>query len=123
MASTSTTAQDMPRRTRVLGLPVHAIDAPGVLDLAERAVADGRRLRIAVTNANKCFLAMRDPELRAFLEQAELVVPETAVVWGARVLGRPGVRPVWGVALASQLLERANRCGWSVHLLGGRPEV
>ena len=123
MASTFTTAQDMPRRTRVLGLPVHAIDAHGVLGLAERAVAEGRRLRIAVTNANKCFLALRDPELRAFLERAELVVPETAVVWGARVLGRAGVSPVWGVALAGQLLERANRGGWSVHLLGGRPEV
>jgi N-acetylglucosaminyldiphosphoundecaprenol N-acetyl-beta-D-mannosaminyltransferase len=123
MASTSTTAQGLPRRTRVLGLPVHPIDAAGVLDLAERAVREGRRLRIAVTNANKCYLALRDPGLRAFLEQAELVVPETAVVWGARVLGRVGVSPVWGVALAAQLLERANHGGWSVFLLGAKPEV
>jgi len=45
------------------------------------------------------------------------------VVWGARVLGRPGVSPVWGVALAAQLLERADREGWSVYLLGARSDV
>jgi N-acetylglucosaminyldiphosphoundecaprenol N-acetyl-beta-D-mannosaminyltransferase len=102
---------------------VHAVDGAEVLALAERAIPDGRRLRIAVTNANKCFLAARDAELRAFLEAAELVVPETAVVWGARVLGKRGVRPVWGVVLAGQLLALAHLRGWTVYLLGARTEV
>lgn len=108
---------------RVLGLPVHAVDLEGVERLAAGAIAEGRRLRIAVTNANKCFLAKRDPALRDFLEQAELVVPETAVVWAARVLGRAGVSPVWGVVLAARLLAQADRLGWSVYLLGARDEV
>lgn len=107
----------------MLGLPVHAVDAETVLDLAGQAVAHGTRLRIAVTNANKCFLAGRDPRLRAFLEQAELVVPETAVVWGARALGRDGISPVWGVELAVRLLAGADRFGWSVYLLGARADV
>lgn len=123
MASISTPSFQLPPRTRVLGLPVHAVRSEDVVELASHAVRERRRLRIAVTNANKCYLAARDPELRAFLEQAELVVPETAVVWGARVLGRPGVSPVWGVALAAQLLERADREGWSVYLLGARSDV
>jgi N-acetylglucosaminyldiphosphoundecaprenol N-acetyl-beta-D-mannosaminyltransferase len=107
----------------VLGLPVHPIDLDGVVRLAASAVAEGRRLRIAVTNANKCWLASRDPALKAFLESADLVVPETAVVWGARVLGRRGVAPVWGIALASRLLEQAERLGWSVYLVGARAEA
>lgn len=110
-------------RIRVLGLPVHPIDLEGVEQLAVGAVAQGRRLRIAVTNANKCFLARRDPALRAFLEEAELVVPETAVVWGARMLGRQGVEAVWGVVLAARLLAQADRHGWSVFLLGARAEI
>jgi N-acetylglucosaminyldiphosphoundecaprenol N-acetyl-beta-D-mannosaminyltransferase len=122
MASTSSNRQLAPR-TRVLGLPVNAVDVGTVLALAERAVAEERRLRIAITNANKCYLARRDPDLRAFLEVAELVVPETAVVWGARVLGRSGVNPVWGVALAGALLTLADRRGWRVFLLGARAEV
>jgi N-acetylglucosaminyldiphosphoundecaprenol N-acetyl-beta-D-mannosaminyltransferase len=114
---------DLPRATRVLGLPVHPVDLEDVEALAVRAVAEGRRLRIAVTNANKCFLARRDPALRAFLEEAELVGPETAVVWGARMLGRTGVEPVWGVVLAARLLAQADRLGWSVYLLGASAEV
>jgi N-acetylglucosaminyldiphosphoundecaprenol N-acetyl-beta-D-mannosaminyltransferase len=112
-----------PGSTTVLGLPVHPIDLEGVVRLAGHAVADGRRLRIAVTNANKCYLAARDPSLRAFLESADLVVPETAVVWGARVLGRRGVEPVWGVVLAERLLAEADRLGWSVFMLGARADV
>lgn len=123
MASSASSVSRAPTRTRVAGSPVDAVDLEEVLARCEHALAEGRRLRIAVTNANKCWLAARDPELRAFLDAAELVVPETAVVWGARVLGRPGVRPVWGVALTAELLGRADRHGWSVFLLGARAEV
>ena len=113
----------IPGSTTILGLPVHPIDLEGVARLAARAIAERSRLRIAVTNANKCYLAARDPELRAFLETADLVVPETAVVWGARVLGRRGVEPVWGIVLAGRLLAEANEHGWSVYLVGGRAEI
>jgi N-acetylglucosaminyldiphosphoundecaprenol N-acetyl-beta-D-mannosaminyltransferase len=74
-------------------------------------------------NHNKCWLAYRDPELRGFLEEAELVVAESSVVWGARMLGHPEVRAAWGVALMERLLARAHREGWSVYLLGARPDV
>jgi N-acetylglucosaminyldiphosphoundecaprenol N-acetyl-beta-D-mannosaminyltransferase len=124
MASLPTTSPlVIPGSTTVLGLPVHPIDLARAVQIGVRAVAEGRRLRIAVTNANKCYLAARDPELRAFLEGADLVVPETAVVWGARVLGREGVAPVWGVVLAGELLAQADRLGWSVYLVGARAEI
>jgi N-acetylglucosaminyldiphosphoundecaprenol N-acetyl-beta-D-mannosaminyltransferase len=113
----------IPGSTTILGLPVHPIDLEGVVRLGVQAIADGTRLRIAVTNANKCYLAARDPELRAYLQAAELVVPETAVVWGARVLGRRGIEPVWGIVLAGRLLAEADRRGWSVYLVGARAEV
>jgi N-acetylglucosaminyldiphosphoundecaprenol N-acetyl-beta-D-mannosaminyltransferase len=119
----STSSLVIPGSTTVLGLPVHQVDLDGVVQLAARCVAEGRRLRIAVTNANKCYLAARDPALKAFLENADLVVPETAVVWGARVLGRQGIAPVWGVTLAGRLLVEAERLGWSVYLVGARAEV
>lgn len=117
------TTSDEPARTRVLGLPVHAVDLPGAVDVVRRAVKRGRRTRIAVTNANKCWLAAGDADVRALMEAAELVVAETAVVWAARVLGRSGVRPAWGVALMARLLEEAAREGWSVYLLGATEDV
>src|SRR5690349_3188097 len=113
----------IPGPTRILGLPLHPIDLDGAVRLAAQSIAVRTRLRVAVTNANKCYLAARDPELRAFLETADLVVPETSVVWGARVLGRAGVEAVWGIVLAGRLLAQADRHGWSVYLVGGRAEV
>ncbi|HSG48908.1 MAG TPA: hypothetical protein VLA43_13900, partial [Longimicrobiales bacterium] len=82
----------LPRRVRVLGLPVSATDEHEVVRLASEAVATGRTLRIAVTNHNKCWLGRRDGVVRAFLEDAEVVGAETSVVWAARTLGRTGVR-------------------------------
>jgi N-acetylglucosaminyldiphosphoundecaprenol N-acetyl-beta-D-mannosaminyltransferase len=110
-------------RPRILGLPVDGLDLDAVVARADECVAQGTPLRIAVLNHNKCWLACRDPALRRFLEDAELVVAESSVVWGARVLGRPEVRPAWGVALMDRLLARAHQGGWSVYLLGARPEV
>lgn len=110
-------------RTRVLGLPVDRVTEAQVVQRVDDAIRARRPFRIGVLNANKCWLAADDPELRAFLEACELVVPETAVVWGGRWLGRRGLREVWGVVLMRTLLHEAARRGWSVYLLGAHESV
>lgn len=116
-------APSAPRRHRVLGLPVHAVDLAAAEERAAAAVTRGAPFRIAVTNHNKCFLAVRDPELRAFLEEADLVVAESSAAWACRLLGRNGVGSAWGSVLMERLLERADRERWSVYLLGAGPDV
>lgn len=113
----------LPARVRVLGLPVSATVEDDVVALAAEAVALRRTLRIAVTNHNKCWLGRRDPAVRAFLEEAEVVGAETSVVWAARALGLEGVGAAPGVALMGRLLERAHEGRWSVYLLGAREDV
>lgn len=88
-----------------------------------RSVRQGRPLRIVVLNHNKCWLARRDLPLRAFLEEAELVVAESSAAWAARRLSLPGVGEAWGVALMGRLLEQADADGWSVYFLGAAPDV
>lgn len=121
--SPATTPLVLPRRVRVLGLPVSATREDDVVTLAAAAVAAGRTLRIAVTNHNKCWLGHRDAAVRAFLESAEVVGAETSVVWAARLLGREGVGAAPGVVLMGRLLERAHEGRWSVYLLGARERV
>ncbi len=112
-----------PPRTRVLGMPVDGVTLDDAVEIVDRAVRDRRPLRIAVLNANKCWLATRDSTLRDFIRSADLVVPETAVVWAARALGRRTLSAVWGIVLTRRLLREAARRGWSVYLLGAREEV
>lgn len=113
----------LPPRVRVLGLPVSATGEDDVVALAAAAVAAGRTLRIGVTNHNKCWLGHRDPAVRSFLEDADVVGAETSVVWAARALGREGVGAAPGVVLMGRLLERAHEARWSVYLLGARERV
>ncbi len=112
-----------PVRQRVLGLPVDAVTMEGTIAAVAAAIAEGRRYRVLVTNANKAWLASRDERLRNALEAAELVIPEFATVWAAARLGRAGIRQVGGITLMKQLLPEAAGRGWRCYFLGARPAV
>ncbi len=120
MAPTSTA---VPVRERILGLPVDAITMEGTVAAVAAAIAEERRCRILVTNANKAWLASRDGRLRSALEAAELVIPEYATVWAAGLLGRTGIVQVGGITLMKRLLPEAAAQGWSCYFLGARPAV
>jgi N-acetylglucosaminyldiphosphoundecaprenol N-acetyl-beta-D-mannosaminyltransferase len=112
-----------PRRVRILDLPVDRLTMDEAVAWTASAIRADRLHRVVVTNAHKAWLAHRDERLRAVLESAELVIPEYATVWAARRAGIPGVHQVGGLTLAARLLREAPVCGWSVYLLGARPEV
>ncbi len=104
-------------------MPVDALSLEECVREVGAAIREDRRCRILVTNANKSWLAARDPRLRRILEEAELVIPEWATVWAAGVLGVPGLHFYGGYLLMVRLLAEAERRGWSCYLLGARPEV
>lgn len=100
-----------------------ALDMAGAVREVRGALAGGKRCRILVVNANKAWLARRDERLRGILEGAELVIPEWAMVWAAARLGLEGIHHIGGITLMVRLLEEAEAEGWTVYLLGARPEV
>jgi N-acetylglucosaminyldiphosphoundecaprenol N-acetyl-beta-D-mannosaminyltransferase len=93
-----------------------------VATVGER-IAAGRLQRVVVTNANKAWLAARNPELRAIVESADLIIPEYAIAWGARRLRMHGIYHVGGLTLMRRLLIEAPARGWTIYLLGGRAAV
>ncbi len=113
----------MPARYDFLGCPVDAIDLPGMLDWTRRTIAEGRPRRIMVVNANKLYLMARNPEVRAIVTSSDLIIPEWAVVWGARRLGNRALVHTGGLIYAQQLLPYAATEGLRPFFLGGRPEV
>lgn len=110
-------------RLQIAGVPLDQIDTEGVVAELVRCFEEGERCRILVVNANKAWLAARDRRLYQILERAELVISEWAMVWAAERLGLEGVHHVGGITLMVRLLEEAEARGWSVYLLGARPEV
>ncbi len=93
------------------------------VDWVENA-AHGSGLRhIAVLNANKMWLADKDPNLRAIIQRAELVIPEYAVVWGCRILSNPVRGHIGGIMLLKSLLPRLEASRIPVYFLGARDNI
>jgi N-acetylglucosaminyldiphosphoundecaprenol N-acetyl-beta-D-mannosaminyltransferase len=116
----------------ILGVPVAVLDARSALAevarLAERAGPHGphpaRPARVVYVNAHTLNLAARDPEYRAVLGRAHLVLNDGAgVALAARLHGRRFPANLNGTDFNPRVLELAAARGWRVFFLGGRPGV
>jgi N-acetylglucosaminyldiphosphoundecaprenol N-acetyl-beta-D-mannosaminyltransferase len=108
----------------LFGMPVHPLTMTQVLDRSRDALTARTRLMIGVVNAAKMTALRSDLRLRDSLLDCDLVVADgQSVVWASRLLRRPLPERVAGIDLFERLLDEASRDGWSVYLLGARPEV
>jgi N-acetylglucosaminyldiphosphoundecaprenol N-acetyl-beta-D-mannosaminyltransferase len=110
-------------RVQFLGAPVDAVTLPDILDWIAAAARARQPRWIAVVNANKYYLMARDPALHALVCGADLVLPEWAVVWGARQLGLPALTHSGGLLVTRAFLPFAEQTGLRPFFLGARPEV
>jgi N-acetylglucosaminyldiphosphoundecaprenol N-acetyl-beta-D-mannosaminyltransferase len=107
-----------------LGVSVHALTMDQVVSIANDAIADRRRLLVGVVNAAKVVNMQRQPLLQQSVTDCDLVLADgMAVVWAARLLGRPLPERIAGIDLMEQLLAAAQTHGHRVYLLGATEEV
>jgi N-acetylglucosaminyldiphosphoundecaprenol N-acetyl-beta-D-mannosaminyltransferase len=107
----------------VLGAPVHLL--PDYSGWLLQRLADGQGSHVITLNAEMVMQSRCTPELRAVLEQADLVVPDGAgivlhfLLHGKQVQRRPGIE------LAESLLQAAARPEHSLNVFcyGGKPGV
>lgn len=110
-------------RVVIAGVPADAVSMAEAVERIDAAATGDRPYRVLVTNANKAWLAARDPGLWEVLDAAELAVPEWAMAWAARRLGLVGVHHVGGITLMERVLDAAEANGRSVYLLGAAHDV
>lgn len=111
-------------RERLFGLEVDALTADGVVAAVRRLVRSGGQHHYLNVNAAKIVQIDRNPWMRSVVDRASLVVADgMAVVWAARLLGRPLPARVAGIDMMDRLLATAVDEGWRVYLLGARPDV
>lgn len=123
VAESTLRADPAPVRVNFLGCPVDRVTIPQILERMAAARAGGPSCHTLVVNANKLHLMEQNPRLREIVYGADLVIPEWAVVWGARQLGLLPLYHSGGMLVAKALLPFAAARGLRLYLLGAQPAV
>lgn len=109
-------------RNFFLGYPVDNLNTEEALLWIRSSIKTPKTKIIAVTNANKLWQAYRDAALSRFLRNTDLILPEYAVVWGARRMGI-FLTHVGGIMLLKAFLPFAEKEQIRPYFLGAKPEV
>jgi len=118
-----TAPRTLPAKSRLLGYPVDSLDIDEAVCRVGAFIKTGGFHHVAAINANKLWLAERCPDLRKILWNAELVIPEYAVVWACRTLRKPLKGHVGGVMLLKALMPYLEKERIPVFFLGAKAAV
>lgn len=113
-------------RIRILGGEVDVITPGEMLRLVDLLASSGGSAVVANHNSHSLYLQRRDPALRQFFDDADLIQIDSTpmIAWG-RLLGMPVSRSNRSTYLdwRSEFWSLANERRWRVFYLGGAPGV
>jgi N-acetylglucosaminyldiphosphoundecaprenol N-acetyl-beta-D-mannosaminyltransferase len=109
----------------VLGVRVHAVQIPGVIDQMQAWIAERRGSHyIAVTGMHGVTEAQHNSRFKQALAQADLVVADgMPVIWLGRRKGHRLPRRVYGPELLEQFWDRTAHRGYRHFFYGGSPGI
>ena len=113
----------MSDRTTFLGCPVDRVTTADAVRWIETAIGERKPRQIAVVNANKLYWMARHERLRDIVVNSALVVPEWAIVWGARRLNLPPVPHSGGILILRDFIPVAAEGNHRVYFFGATQEV
>jgi len=110
------------RRIQLRGIAIDSLTEADCVAHLMSELAEGRGGWVITPNLDHLRRAGHDPEFRAMLTEADLVVADgMPLVWASRLQGTPLPERVAGSSLVWSLAEAAARAGRSLYLLGGDP--
>jgi N-acetylglucosaminyldiphosphoundecaprenol N-acetyl-beta-D-mannosaminyltransferase len=110
-----------PPTTDVLGVPLALTDYERTMDWMDATIRSGRKGYVAVAATHTVMACQEDPELRAAVRGASLVVPDgQPLVWAMNALGHDLSSRVYGPDLMARYCERSALTGARMFLYGGR---
>ena len=114
----------VPHRVQIFGVHVDALTMDETVARIVDLIAEGDPVQHCVINAGKVVLMADDPELARIVGSCALVNADgQAVVWAARLLGRPLPERVAGIDLFLRLLALSEERGYGVYFLGATRDV
>lgn len=114
----------LPKRVKVLGVPVDCVDMARALDQVRDMASGNRAGCILAVNPEKVIAAQSEPVLRRALESAALLIPDgIGVVWAVRLLWKEHIARVPGAELMPAICAASAAEGYRLFLFGASEEV
>lgn len=108
----------------ILDVKVHLVDMEQTLRILGEFVRHGGSHHVVTLDASMCVAARQDCELRAIIQTADLVTPDSAgVLWALRRAGIRLKERVSGVEIVERLCAASASTGASLYFLGAAPGV
>jgi N-acetylglucosaminyldiphosphoundecaprenol N-acetyl-beta-D-mannosaminyltransferase len=111
-------------RTNFLGLPVDALTMEETVSAVETIIKNKVVKQHMCINAAKVVNSFKNSELKDSILDSDLISADgQSVVWASKLLGSPLPERVAGIDLMAETIEMAKQKGYTVFLLGAKPEV
>lgn len=94
-----------------------------LLVFIQERIQDRNPTLIIAFNANKLYQMQHDTLLKEALKNAEVVLPEYAVFWGAKRIGNPLKSPVGGITLMKALIKENETKSTKMFFFGSKNDV
>ena len=108
----------------VLGIDVHSMRMPQVLDICSDCIESRTPLLLGVVNVAKAIKMRKDPQLRESVCGADLVLADGAgIILLSRLKGQPLPERVTGIDLMYNLMRLADYRQYRVYFLGAKQDV
>jgi N-acetylglucosaminyldiphosphoundecaprenol N-acetyl-beta-D-mannosaminyltransferase len=105
----------------VLGVPLALTDYNRTLEWIDAMIASGRRGYVCVAAVHTVMVSQEDPELRAAIQGADLIVPDgQPLVWAMNALGHELPSRVYGPELMDRACAHGATNATTMYLYGGR---
>lgn len=106
------------RRITILGVGIDDVDTDEALTIMEEFILSRKPHMVVTADSSGIVLSRHDPELRAIINAADLVTPDSyGILWAARRQGTPLRERVSGVDIVRLLCKRAAEKGYPVFFL------
>lgn len=108
----------------IFGIKIHNITFNEGLDNI-KAYLNGENLKVIYTpNTEIVMAAKEDESLKNLINNGDMVTPDgIGLIYAGRLKGKPLKERVTGYDLSMGILDIANKSGYSLYLLGGKPGV
>ena len=111
-------------KLNILGVNINKVNQKEATDFLIKKLDEDKCNMIVTPNSEIVMHAVKDPELMAIINEADLVIPDgIGLVYASRIMGSPLKERVTGIDFLSSALDYIKDKDMSVFLLGSKPGI